>query len=243
MSVLPRGLTLRRDAGPYGYERALRRAGMAHVAGVDEAGRGACAGPLVAAAAILPEGARGRVPGLADSKLLTAKARERCYEQVLGRALAWSVVVVEPGECDRLGMHVANIEALRRSLARLAVRPSYVLTDGFPVDGLEMPGLAMWKGDRVAACISAASVIAKVTRDRMMAAEHERWPAYDFATHKGYCTSEHQVALDEHGPCPIHRFRFVNVRRAAGLPEAPEPLSLAPQLDLFSDDPEEMSAR
>ena len=114
------------------------------------------------------------MPGLADSKLLTAKARERCYEQVLRRALAWSVVVVGPEECDRLGMHVANVEALRRSLARLEVRPSYVLTDGFPVDGLEVPGLAMWKGDRVAACISAASVIAKVTRDRMMMAEHER---------------------------------------------------------------------
>ena len=180
MSTLPRGMTVRRDAGLYGYERALRRAGMTHVAGVDEAGRGACAGPLVAAAAILPEGKAGQVPGLADSKLLTAKARERCYDQVLRRALAWSVVVIEPVECDRLGMHVANVEALRRSLARLEVRPSYVLTDGFPVDGLEVPGLAMWKGDRVAACISAASVIAKVTRDRMMMAEHERWPAYDF---------------------------------------------------------------
>jgi ribonuclease HII len=132
-------------------------------------------------------------------------------------------------------MHVANVEALRRSLARLEVRPSYVLTDGFPVDGLEVPGLAMWKGDRVAACISAASVIAKVTRDRMMMAEHERWPAYDFAVHKGYCTPEHQEALDEHGPCAIHRYRFVNVRRAAGLPEFPEPISLEPQLDLFAD--------
>jgi ribonuclease HII len=211
-------MTVRRDAGLYGYERALRRAGMTYVAGVDEAGRGAW---------------------LADSKLLTAKARERCYEQVLRRALAWSVVVVGPEECDRLGMHVANVEALRRSLARLEVRPSYVLTDGFPVDGLEVPGLAMWKGDRVAACISAASVVAKVTRDRMMMAEHERWPAYDFAVHKGYCTPEHQEALDEHGPCAIHRYRFVNVRRAAGLPEIPETISLSPsmmgQLDLFAD--------
>ncbi len=239
MSTLPRGMTVRRDAGLYGYERALRRAGMTHVAGVDEAGRGACAGPLVAAAVILPEGKAGQVPGLADSKLLTARSRERCYSHVLRRALAWSVVVVEPGECDRLGMHVANVEALRRSLARLEVRPSYVLTDGFPVDGLEVPGLAMWKGDRVAACISAASVIAKVTRDRMMMAEHDRWPAYDFAVHKGYCTPEHQELLDEHGPCPIHRYRFVNVRRAAGLPEVPETISLSSsmmgQLDLFAD--------
>jgi ribonuclease HII len=216
MSVLPRGLTVRRDAGLYGYERALRRAGLAPIAGVDEAGRGACAGPLVAAAAILPEGQRGQVPGLADSKLLTANARERCYEQILKRAVAWSVVVVGPDECDRLGMHVANVEALRRSLARLDVRPSYVLTDGFPVDGLEVPGLAMWKGDRVAACISAASVIAKVTRDRIMCDLHERYPAYDFLTHKGYITSAHSAALDEHGPCEIHRRRFVNVRRALG---------------------------
>ncbi len=232
MSTLPRGSTIRRDAGLYGYERALRRAGLAPVAGVDEAGRGACAGPLVAAAAILPEGRAGQVPGLADSKLLTPRARERCYEHVLDRALAWSVVVVESAECDRLGMHVANVEALRRSLARLAQRPAYVLTDGFPVDGLDVPGLAMWKGDRVAACISAASVIAKVTRDRIMCGLHEQFPAYDFATHKGYITAEHAAALDEHGPSPVHRMRFVNVRRAAGITD-PEPLSLEPQLELW----------
>src|SRR6478672_6962004 len=130
MSALPRGLTVRKDAGLYGYERALRRVGLEPVAGVDEAGRGACAGPLVAAAVVL-----------ADSKLLTARAREKAYVEVRRRALAWSVVVVEHDECDRLGMHVANVEALRRSLARLDVRPSYVLTDGFPVDGLEVPGL------------------------------------------------------------------------------------------------------
>ena len=233
MTDLPRGCTVRRDAGLYGYERALRRVGLTPIAGVDEAGRGACAGPLVAAAAILPEGKAGIVPGLADSKLLTARARERCYEQVLRRALAWSVVVVPPGECDRLGMHVANVEALRRSLARLSLRPSYVLTDGFPVDGLEVPGLAIWKGDRVAACISAASVIAKVTRDRIMCELHEHYPAYDFATHKGYITDEHAAALDAHGPCPIHRMRFVNVRRAAGIVD-PEPISLEPQLELWN---------
>lgn len=230
-SEVRRGATIRRDAGLYGYERALRRAGLDPVAGVDEAGRGACAGPLVAAAAILPGGKAGQVPELADSKLLTAKARERCYAQVTKRALAWSVVVIEPGECDRLGMHVANVEALRRALARLEVRPQYVLTDGFGVDGLGVPGLAMWKGDRVAACISAASVIAKVTRDRIMMQQHELWPDYDFATHKGYITAEHTEALTEHGPCPIHRMRFVNVRRAAGLVDE-EPLSLEPQLEL-----------
>jgi len=214
MTATPRGVTVRRDAGLYGYERALRRAGFDPIAGVDEAGRGACAGPLVAAAAVLKDGKAGQVPGLADSKLLTVAARERCYEAVVKRALAWSVVVVPSAECDALGMHVANVEALRRALARLDTAPSYVLTDGFPVDGLGLPGLAVWKGDRVAACIAAASVIAKVTRDRLMADLHEQYPAYDFATHKGYVTREHQAALVENGPCPQHRRRFVNVRRA-----------------------------
>ncbi len=231
MTALPRGLTVRRDAGLYGYERALRRAGLTPIAGVDEAGRGACAGPLVAAAVVLPEGKRGEVPGLADSKLLTAGARERCYGEVLRRAAAWSVVVIEPEECDRLGMHVANVEALRRALARLDVRPSYVLTDGFPVDGLEVPGLAVWKGDRVAACIAAASVVAKVTRDRIMTELHEDYPEYDFATHKGYVTGVHTTALAEHGPCPVHRRRFVNVRRAAGMGDNGSEEATAPALE------------
>src|SRR3954454_20509613 len=212
MSTLPRGATIRRDAGLYGYERALRRAGLAPVAGVDEAGRGACAGPLVAAAAILPEGKAGLVPELADSKLLTARARDRCYAQVTRRAVGWSGVVIDSEECDRIGMQVANVEALRRALARLEVRPAYVLTDGFPVDGLDAPGLAVWKGDRVAACIAAASVLAKVTRDRIMCELDQRWPEYDFRTHKGYVTATHTDALEAHGPCPVHRRRFVNVR-------------------------------
>jgi len=220
VSTLPRGSTVRRDAGLYGYERALRRHGADLVAGVDEAGRGACAGPLVAGAAILPPGRAGIVPGLADSKLLTAKARERCYEQVVRRALAWSVVVVDHDECDRLGMHVANLAALRRAVATLDVRPQFVLSDGFPVDGLGVPGLAVWKGDRVAACVAAASVLAKVTRDALMTGLHEHYPAYDFATHKGYITEDHTAALLEHGPSPVHRMRFVNVRRAAGLEPA-----------------------
>lgn len=215
MSTLPRGSAVRRDAGLYGYERALRRAEMGPVAGVDEAGRGACAGPLVAGAVILPEGSTGVVPGLADSKLLTPAARERCYDQVLRRALAWAVVVVPAGQCDALGMHVANVEALRRALARLETRPNYVLTDGFPVDGLGAPGLAVWKGDRVTGCIAAASIVAKVTRDRIMTSLHEQFPSYDFATHKGYVTPEHQQALATHGPCPQHRRRFINVRRVS----------------------------
>ncbi len=220
---LPRGTTVRCDAGLYGYERALARVGLAPVAGVDEAGRGACAGPLVAGAASLSEGMSGRIPGLADSKLLTPKARDRCYDLIVGRAVAWSVVVIPSAECDELGMHVANVEALRRAVATLTVPPEYVLTDGFPVDGLETPGLAMWKGDRVAGCIAAASVIAKVTRDRIMSALHDRFPAYDFAIHKGYCTKEHQDALDRFGPCVEHRRRFVNVRNAMVRTDSGEP--------------------
>ena len=214
MTVFPRGATVRRDAGLYGYERALARTGLTPVAGVDEAGRGACAGPLVAAAAILPEGRRGEVPGLADSKLLTARQREACYEVVVVRALAWSVVVVSADECDRLGMHVANVAALRRAIARLSVRPAFVLTDGFPVDGLGAQGLAVWKGDRVSASIAAASIIAKVTRDAMMCDLHQRYPAYSFDVHKGYVTRLHEARLAAHGPCEEHRQRFVNVREA-----------------------------
>ncbi|HET7530640.1 MAG TPA: ribonuclease HII [Mycobacteriales bacterium] len=209
-----RGVTVRRDAGLYGYERALARRGLWPVAGADEAGRGACAGPLVVAAAVLPEGKRGQVPGLADSKLLTPAARERVYAQVVRRAVAWSAVVIPPGEVDRLGLHVCNVTGMRRALARLSVRPAYVLTDGFPVPGLDVPGLAVWKGDRVAACIAAASVIAKVTRDRIMTDLHGQFPAYGFDEHKGYVTPEHQAALREHGPCAEHRFSYVNVRGA-----------------------------
>jgi len=204
-------VAIRRDAGLYGYERALGRAGFARVAGADEAGRGACAGPLVAGAVVLP--ARP-IPGLADSKLLTAASRERLFDVIVERAVAWSVVSVEHDECDLLGMHVANLAALRRAVWRLDARPDFVLTDGFSVDGLGVESLAMWKGDRVAASVAAASIIAKVTRDRLMAAHHERFPQYRFDIHKGYCTGLHQSALDELGPCEIHRRRFENVRRA-----------------------------
>jgi ribonuclease HII len=214
MTTWPRGLTVRRDAGLWGYERALHRHGLAPVAGADEAGRGACAGPLVVGAAILPEGKRGIVPGLADSKLLTPAARERVYAEVVKRAAAWSVVVIPPADVDRYGLHRMNVAAMRRALAALEMTPGYVLTDGFPVAGLGVPGLAVWKGDRVAACIAAASVIAKVTRDRMMVEMHGRFPAYDFASHKGYVTPEHNAALVEHGPCIEHRNSYVNVRRA-----------------------------
>lgn len=208
-------VSVRGTAGIYAYEATLRRGGFGLIAGADEAGRGACAGPLVAGAVILRPGRAGEIPGLADSKLLTPLARERVYTQILERALAWSVVSVEADECDALGMHHANLNALRRAVARLRPEADFALTDGFAVSGLSMPSLAIWKGDRVAACVSAASVIAKVTRDRIMAGWHAQYPDYAFDIHKGYCTGLHQERLEAHGPSPIHRWCFDNVRVAS----------------------------
>jgi len=211
--AVPGQIQVRRNSGLYGYERALKRVGFDPVAGADEAGRGACAGPLVAAAAVLSDAKSRQISGLNDSKLLTALQRERLYVEITRKAVAWAVVCIEPGECDRLGMHVANVMALRRALWRLDVSPSYVLTDGFCVDGLGVPGLAIWKGDRVAACVAAASILAKVTRDRIMCDLDKRYPEYAFAEHKGYCTPLHQERLDLYGPSATHRMRFVNVSR------------------------------
>jgi ribonuclease HII len=216
----PSRTVVRRDGGLYALERALQRRGFALVAGADEAGRGACAGPLVVAAAILPEGRRGEVPELADSKLLTPAARDRVYDEVMARALATSVVVIPPGEVDARGLHVSNLAGMRRALAGLPVRPDYVLTDGFRVDGLGVPGLAVWKGDQVAACVAAASVLAKVTRDRIMVELDREFPGYGFAVHKGYATPEHTAALDAHGACEHHRFSYANVAAVSAGPAA-----------------------
>lgn len=205
---------VRREHGLWAYERVLHRLGFDRVAGADEAGRGACAGPLVAAAVVLPPGRRGEVPGLADSKLLTAAARERVEREVLDRAESWSVVVVPPAEVDERGLHVVNVAALRAAVTRLAPWPSYVLTDGFPVPGLPAPALAVWKGDRVAACVAAASVLAKVARDRLMVQLAQEHPGYGFEVHKGYATAEHQQALRQRGPSPVHRFSYANVAAA-----------------------------
>jgi ribonuclease HII len=214
--LTPPRTVVRREGGLYALERALQRRGFRLVAGADEAGRGACAGPLVAAAAVLPEGKRGEIEGLADSKLLTAAARERIYAEVVKRALAYAVVIVPAAEVDARGLHVCNLAAMRRAVASLAVRPDYVLTDGFPLPGTGLPGLAVWKGDQVAACVSAASVLAKVTRDRLMVDLHDRFPLYGFDEHKGYVTPEHSAALAEHGACAEHRFSYINVANASG---------------------------
>ncbi len=211
---LPERAVVRTSTGLTTLESTLRRHGFPLVAGVDEAGRGACAGPLVVAACVLPEGRRGQVPDLADSKLLTAPVRERVYAEVVTRAVASAVIVISAQEVDARGLHVCNVEGMRRAVAGLTPRPSYALTDGFPVPGLGMPTLAVWKGDRVSACVAAASVLAKVTRDRIMTRMHEDYPDYDFATHKGYVTRGHEAALHRHGPCPQHRRSYVNVARA-----------------------------
>jgi ribonuclease HII len=210
------GYTPRRDGGLAAYETVLARAGFTPVAGIDEAGRGACAGPLVVAAVVLEPASIRRMPGLADSKLLSPQAREEAYTQVLRRAVDWHVVVIGSDQIDATGLHVCNVSGMRRAFAGLRTKPGYVLTDGFPVRGLGAPALAVWKGDRVTASVAAASVLAKVSRDRMMRDLHERYPQYGFDRHKGYVTDEHVRALEQHGPCPVHRYSFVNVVAAAG---------------------------
>jgi ribonuclease HII len=218
--LTPPRTVVHRGAGLYALERTLQRRGFSSVAGADEAGRGACAGPLVVASVVLPPGRRGEIDDLADSKLLSPPVRERVYTSVVAQALAYSVVIIPPGEIDSRGLHVCNLAGMRRALAQLPERPEYVLTDGFRVDGLDAPGLAVWKGDQVAACVAAASVVAKVTRDRIMVDLDETWPAYGFAVHKGYATPEHSAALRRHGPCRVHRFSYANV--AAVVDGAPE---------------------
>ncbi|HWG01845.1 MAG TPA: ribonuclease HII [Trebonia sp.] len=202
------GYTPRRSAGLAAYENVLARAGLAPVAGIDEAGRGACAGPLVVAAVVLDRAGIKKLPGLADSKLLTPNAREAAYGDIVRRALDWHVVTIPAAEIDRLGLHVCNIEGMRRAYAGLRARPGYVLTDGFPVAGFGVPALAVWKGDQVAASVAAASIVAKVTRDRKMLELDRRYPSYGFCRHKGYVTDEHLRALAESGPCAEHRRSF-----------------------------------
>jgi ribonuclease HII len=236
-------VVVRRDGPLGGYESALGRAGFEAVAGADEAGRGACAGPLVVAACILPAGRRGRIDGLDDSKALTAATRERLFAKVTARALAYAIVIIPAAEIDAWGLHVANVAGMRRAIGMLDPAPQYTLTDGFPVSGLAMPSTAVWKGDATVACIAAASILAKVTRDAIMTRMHDQWPQYEFAQHKGYVTSGHAAALTAWGPCPQHRRRYVNVRRAlrglgtlpGDLERSPEELLDDPGMDFMDD--------
>lgn len=195
----------------------MDRRGLGPVAGVDEAGRGACAGPLVVASCVLRTGDAARLEELTDSKLLTPRARDRVFDRVLARALDHAIVIIPPAEVDALGIHVMNIEGMRRAVSGLRSNPGYVLTDGFRVPGIPAPSLPVIKGDRAVACIAAASVLAKVTRDRIMAGLHDVHPHYGFDVHKGYSTAEHSAALTEHGPSEVHRWSFANVASAAAV--------------------------
>ena len=183
------------------------------VAGIDEAGRGPLAGPVVAAAVILPQGFRHG--SLDDSKKLTARAREAIFAELTAREdIRWACAVVDAAEIDRLNILRATHEAMRRAVARLDPQPGHVLIDGLPVNPFPIPQTALVGGDALSFSIAAASVVAKVTRDRMMAAFDAEHPGYEFARHKGYGTAQHLAALKKHGPCPIHRRTFLPVRQA-----------------------------
>ncbi|WP_414639087.1 ribonuclease HII [Actinophytocola sp.] len=214
MESTPPRTVLRRDAGNWALQAALDRRGLGPVAGVDEAGRGACAGPLVVASCVLRPGDASRFEGLTDSKLLTAAARDRMYDVVVRRAVDYTIVVIPVEDVDFKGVHVCNIEGMRRAIAQLRTHPGYVLIDGFRVPGLTAPSTPVVKGDQAVACVAAASILAKVTRDRIMAELHEELPMYGFDEHKGYCTGAHTAALTEHGPSRVHRWSFVNVATA-----------------------------
>jgi ribonuclease HII len=195
------------------FERRLRADGFALIAGADEAGRGALAGPLVAAAVILPEDFD--LCGINDSKVLTALQRERCYARIMEGAVAVSVCRATPSRIDHRGLHRSNKFLLRRALRSLAVTPDFVLTDGWPVGYIPLPHLAIKKGDAVTASVAAASIVAKVTRDRTMDRYHRRFPVYGFDTNRGYGTRRHWDALERHGPSPIHRISFKGVHEIA----------------------------
>lgn len=195
-------------------ERRLHAGGHAPVAGIDEAGRGPLAGPVVAAAVILP--ADYPAGGLDDSKRLTAAARDRHYERLTGDpGVAWAVAVVETEEIDRLNILRATHEAMRRAVLALRPPPRHALIDGLPVRPFPIAHTALVGGDTLSLSIAAASVIAKVTRDRLMAAHALTWPAYGFDQHKGYATAAHLASLHAHGPCPIHRRSFSPVAQLA----------------------------
>ena len=186
----------------------LRGCGL--LVGVDEAGRGPLAGPVVAAAVMLDD--RAPIRGLRDSKQLTAMARERLFDEILAKALCCRIAQASVEEIDRLNILQATLLAMHRAVAGLRLRPHLVLVDGNRTPAVDMPVRAIVKGDMTVPCISAASILAKVHRDRLCAELHERHPEYGFAGHKGYPTPAHLAALRAHGPCPEHRRSFAPVR-------------------------------
>lgn len=199
------------------FERLLRDQGFSRLAGVDEVGRGAWAGPMVAAAVILPDDFEHR-DEIRDSKELSPAQRETAYERIVAEAMAVSVRRVTAAGIDRRGLHRCNVALLRDAVHSLPVEPDYVLTDGFPVPGLAPPHLAVKKGDAVTISIAAASIVAKVTRDRMMVRYDRRFPGFGFDRNKGYGTAEHREALDRLGPTPIHRLSFGGIGQVSLLP-------------------------
>lgn len=192
-------------------EQLLINAGIVPIAGVDEAGRGACAGPLVIAAVILHDPFALELSKVRDSKEISEKKREEIYELIQLVAASISVVIVPASEVDSRGVHAANLDGMRRAVHGLEQTPAYVLTDGYAIEGLGLPNLAVWKGDHVVVSISAASIIAKVTRDRIMREMDPQFPEYGFAGHKGYITAAHTDALNTYGPCIEHRRSFSNI--------------------------------
>jgi ribonuclease HII len=194
------------------HERALWTQGLLHIAGVDEVGVGPLAGPLVAAAVILPR--ECEIRGIDDSKKLTAPRREALKTKIESCAVALGIGVVEVRDVDRLNTYWASIEAMRRAIAALAITPQQILVDARRIPDLAVPQLALVKGDARSYSIAAASIVAKVVRDAMMAELDGRYPEYGFGRHMGYATAEHLAALERHGPCPVHRRSFLPVSQA-----------------------------
>jgi ribonuclease HII len=192
-------------------EELLRNAGISPIAGVDEAGRGPCAGPLVIAAVIVKDPDVPELAEVRDSKEVSEAKREILFELIMNIAESVSIIIVPPSEIDERGVHAANLDGMRRAVKGLSIEPAYVLTDGYAIEGLAIPNVAVWKGDQVVTAISAASIIAKVTRDRIMIELGSQYPQYGFAGHKGYITAKHTAALKAHGPCIEHRKSFSNI--------------------------------
>jgi ribonuclease HII len=187
-------------------ENSLRRVGFVHVAGCDEVGRGCLAGPVVAAAVVLhPD---RHVPGVCDSKTVPAPERERLYDQILSAAIAWAVGEADPTEIDRINIHQASLRAMQRAVLQLAPLPDIVLVDAFRVPDLPMAQRGVLHGDRRCSAIAAASIVAKVTRDRHMLDLHGRDPRYGFDRHKGYATADHLEAVARYGYSDVHRRSF-----------------------------------
>jgi ribonuclease HII len=192
-------------------ESTLIASGIKRIAGVDEAGRGPCAGPLVVAAVILKDPFAPELSEVRDSKELSEALREKLFDVVIEQALSYSIIEISVEEIDSFGLHKSNLEGMRRAINSLEVVPEYVLTDGYAIEGLAIPNLAVWKGDQVAVSISAASILAKVYRDREMVKLDSRYPGYGLAKHKGYITAAHTKALGELGVTDIHRKSFANI--------------------------------